>query len=146
MTTVEERAVIAAAPEAVWAVAGRFDGLAEWVPAMRSCRLLDGPPAGGVGAVRELTMRDGGRLLERQIERSEEERFYSYQVIETALPTRDYRSTIRLLPGNAPNETVLTWSGSFEADPAASEEIARLVRSIYRLGIRTLQKQFSPLA
>jgi mxaD protein len=58
---VDETIVIAADPKAVWAVAGKFDGLAAWHPDVQSVKAKGGDAA---GAEREVTLKKGGVLKE----------------------------------------------------------------------------------
>ena len=53
---VDELIVIAADPKAVWAVAGKFDGLANWHPDVVSVKARGGD---ATGAEREITFAQG---------------------------------------------------------------------------------------
>lgn len=141
-TKVYESAVIPAPIEAVWALVGHFERLAEWLPAIRTCELKGGVRAETVGAMRELTTPDGARLTELQISRSDAERTYSYAMTETPLPFHNYRSTIRLKPVTATGETFFEWFSSFEPEAGKQAEMVALITSVYQSGLGELARRF----
>ena len=55
--------VVQSSPESVWAVLREFNGLSDWMPAIANSRLTTGSE-GAPGAVRHLTLGDGGELDE----------------------------------------------------------------------------------
>src|SRR5262245_61288588 len=64
---VEQSVRINAPPAAVWAVAGDFNGLPSWLATIESSRIVLGRN-NEVGAIRELTRRNGTKVTERLIE------------------------------------------------------------------------------
>lgn len=58
---VDETITIAADPKAVWAVAGKFDGYANWHPDVQSVKAKGGDAA---GAERDVSLKKGGVLKE----------------------------------------------------------------------------------
>ena len=58
---IDETILISADPKAVWAVAGKFDGLAAWHPDVQAVKANGGDMA---GAEREVTLKKGGALKE----------------------------------------------------------------------------------
>ena len=55
--------VVPASADSVWEVVRPFDGLPAWHPAIESSEITSGS-AGEVGAVRRLTLGDGGVVVE----------------------------------------------------------------------------------
>ncbi|GAA1271152.1 hypothetical protein GCM10009609_37830 [Pseudonocardia aurantiaca] len=60
--------VIAASPDAVWAMGGDVGNIADWVPAIERSHL--------VGDVRHATFAGGGDATERIVERDDAARWY----------------------------------------------------------------------
>jgi len=95
---VDESITIAADPKAVWAVAGKFDGLASWHPDVASVKAKGGDAA---GAEREITLRKGGALKEGLDEYEPSSFKYSYRMSDPnldALPVSSYSTTFVITP------------------------------------------------
>lgn len=90
---VDETIVIAADPKAVWAIAGKFDGLAAWHPDVLAVKAKGGDAA---GAEREVTFKKGGVLREGLDEYDAAARKLSWRMSDPnldALPVSSYTLT-----------------------------------------------------
>ena len=67
MPDVSTSSVVPADAETVWRVVRDFDGLPTWHPAISASELEDGARTDQVGAVRHLTLGDGGAVRERLV-------------------------------------------------------------------------------
>ena len=116
------RSVILDAPiEEVWAAVRAFDGVVHWNPGVAAARMETGSPT-GVGSVRHLDIVDGTVFRETLLAHSDLEHFYTYDILESPLPCRNYVSTHRFIPITAGDKTLGIWESSF--DCAADQEVA----------------------
>ena len=125
----------------VWALARDFNGHAAWHPLIAESRIEDGLPSDRVGCVRNFTLADGGRLRERLLSFSDLERSFTYNILESPLPIRNYRATFGCTPVTEGSKTFVEWSAEFdvaEADEARLEE--QVGRNTFAAGIAALAK------
>ena len=118
----------------IWHMIGDFGKLGRWHPAIASSEI----ESGGGATVRRLTTGDGAVLRERLLARSDSERSYSYSIVESPLPVRDYHSTIRVADLGGGRSAVI-WQGRFEAVGEA-EAALDLIAGIYDAGLDNLRK------
>jgi len=126
---------VAAPPEKVWQVIGDFCAIAEWHPAVGQCAQSE---QGGV-AMRTLTTRDGGVLVEKRVQYSDEGMSYTYEIVESPLPVRDYVSTLAVMDSAA--GSTITWSGEFAAKDAPDQQAIEAVSGIYQAGLAALEER-----
>ncbi|WP_455888035.1 SRPBCC family protein [Pseudomonas rustica] len=118
--------------EEVWSLMGAFDWLPRWIDAIDSSTLSDG------GRLRHLKTVDGAILIERLITFDEDEKHYSYALLESPSPITNYVGRMSA-QSNHKGGTLASWSSTFlvqEADKA--QEVARL-ESLYRTGLERLK-------
>ena len=84
---------VAAPPERVWATIGDFCSIAEWHPVVGQCAESEQNGA----AMRKLTTVDGGILVEKRVQYSEEGMSYTYVIVDSPLPVSDYVSTLAVM-------------------------------------------------
>ena len=127
------RSVVIDAPIAkVWQAIRRFDGVAAWNPGVSAARLESGS-ATEVGAVRALDIVDGSVFRETLLAHSDREHFYTYDIIESPLPCRNYIATHRLVEITEGDKTLGIWQGEFDCDPADAGALDDIVgNQIYR--------------
>lgn len=105
---VNETITIAAKPEAVWAVAGKFDGLAAWHPDVKSVKAKGGD---AVGAEREITLKGG--VLKEGLDEYDPAGFkLSYRMSDPnldAMPASSYSVTLTIKPAAGGSE--VAWYG-----------------------------------
>ena len=143
---VVEKIEIKAPAKVVWAEAGDFGDLGKWHPAVKTTEILEGKD-NHKGAVRLLTLQDGGTIKERLRSYSTARMTYKYQIIEGVLPVSDYISTLSVKAGKGGVTTVI-WSSTFKrkdtsANPAAGQDDATAVKTItgvYKAGLENLKK------
>jgi hypothetical protein len=145
MPDVSTSAVVPADAAAVWRVVRDFDGLPTWHPAISASELEDGARSDQVGAVRHLTLGDGGAVREQLIALDDREQRLTYSILESPFPVRDYRSTIQVLPVTASGECVVTWSVLFDCDLDDADRLSTLFgRDVFGTGLSGLVSYFSP--
>jgi mxaD protein len=117
---VNEAIVIGADPRAVWAIAGKFDGLAAWHPGVQSVTAKGGDVA---GAEREITLRNGGVLREGLDEYDPASFKYSYRLSEPnldAMPASSYSVTLTITPA-AGGGSQVQWYGRLYRGETSNE-------------------------
>ncbi|GJE27442.1 SRPBCC family protein [Methylobacterium organophilum] len=127
---------IQAKPEAVWKVVGDFAGIGRWHPDVAKA---EGTGGNGEGAVRTVTLKNGGVLTEGLDEWKAEARTYSYRMSDPdlkALPVSSYSATITVSPEG--DGAKVEWLGRFyrgdtgnEPPEELSDEAGRTAMNAY---------------
>jgi hypothetical protein len=126
-----------APPAEVWAAIGPFCAIAQWHPAIGSCR-----DDGRQPSTRTLLTKDGkATFVELQTARSERLRFYSYTFTSAPVPVVHYSSTIRVV-GQPDGTSVVTWSGVYTPDAGKAAEADAALNGIYRSGLDAIKGRF----
>jgi mxaD protein len=130
----------------VWDAAKNFDQLNTWLPPVAKDEIVGGQN-NTVGAVRLLTLKDGGTVKEKLLGYTPASRMFRYQIVESVLPVSHYTSVFTVKSAGKGKSTV-TWSGRFkrknegsspgdnENDKAATDTIT----GVYQAGLSTLKK------
>lgn len=136
-------AVIPADATAVWQVVRDFDGLPSWHPDIAASELEGGLRAAEIGAVRQLTLADGGTVTERLVAFDDTARSYTYEFVASPFPVRSYRSTIRVAPVTNSGHSFVEWWAVYDADAADEAELtATFADGVYATGLSGLTKHF----
>lgn len=135
-------AIIPAAAADVWAVVRDFDGLPRWHPAIAASELET--PGDSVGAVRRLTLGDGGEVREVLTALDDTSRTLVYEILTSPFPVRRYRSTIRAVPLTTTGESFVEWGVVFDCDSGDEEQLVELFgQGVFGTGLTGLQDHFS---
>lgn len=113
---VDETIVIAADPKAVWAIAGKFDGLAAWHPDVQGVKARGGD---AVGAEREVTFKKGGALKEGLDEYDSAGHKLSWRMSDPdldALPVSSYTLTFTVEPAAVGGSRVKWYGRLYRGD------------------------------
>ena len=123
----------------IWAVAGRFGEIHDWVPA------IAGTKANGidVGSERTLSLNDGGTIREEMVGRTEEPAAYTYTILESPLPVDNHISTLMVVP-DGEEECTVSWVCSFMPNGATEDEAKGILSGIYKAGLAELRRRFEP--
>lgn len=140
------RSVIIDAPvEKVWSLVRDFDGVVHWNPGVEAARMETGTST-AVGSIRHLDIADGTIFRETLLAHSDQDYFYTYDIVEGPLPCRDYISTHRFIPITEGNKTLGIWSGEFNCDPKDEDDLNSIVGDmIYRDGMLGLNAYLASL-
>jgi hypothetical protein len=133
--------VIPAPVEDVWAAIRGFDTLDEWHPVITDCTIEDGLATDQVGAVRNFQAGET-TLREELLAYSDVERSYQYTILDGGGAKEDYLSEIRAIPVTESDETVVVWTGTFDAPPEAMADETEGTGKVYRAGLEGLAQQF----
>ena len=102
-------------PDAVWALAGDFGGIADWMPGMESCRVEDD---------KRILETMGMTITEQLVARDDATRTITYRIVD-GVPVESHEATITVTPSGSGSH--VTWV--VEATP---DEMADLMQTIYQ--------------
>jgi ribosome-associated toxin RatA of RatAB toxin-antitoxin module len=135
--------VVPASVDDVWSVIGDFNSLPDWLPAITASELTSGGGA-EVGAVRRLTLSDGGIVVERLLVLDAPDHSITYEFVENPFGARRYISTLRIAPVTATGETFVEWWSEFDADEADEKRLTEFFAGgVYGSGIAALRYRFA---
>lgn len=130
---VMNRIEVQASPDAAWAAIGDFCGIKDWHPEVVACELQgDGMPR-----TRMLTLVDGAKFIEKEMNWNDRGRAYSYMVVEGPMPIMNAMSMIKVLPSEHGSVSLL-WTGSFKPVGPA-EDAKQILSDFYVAGLRSLK-------
>ena len=96
------------------------------------------------GAVRRLTLGDGGVVVERLLALDDPDRSLHLRVPREPVRVRRYISTIRVAPGDDSGQTFVEWWAEFDAEAADEERLTGFFADgVYATGIGALQASFA---
>jgi mxaD protein len=108
---VRESVTINASAGKVWKQVKDFNALNTWHPAVAKDDIVEGTND-KVGAVRLLTLKDGGTIKEKLLAFNAAAHRYRYAILEGVMPVSNYTSIFTVVSAGKGKATV-TWSGHF---------------------------------
>lgn len=144
---VTETVIIQAPVAKVWDAVKDFDHLNGWHPAVAQDAIVEGQN-NVVGAVRVLTLKDGGTVKERLLAYDAAKHTMKYSILEGVVPVSDYTATLSVSHAGK-GRSLVTWSAHFRRkntgdNPAENENdktAVDTIKSIFRGGLDNLKKQ-----
>ena len=127
---------LAAKAEQVWAAISCIGGLDLWFPAIAACSVT----GSGVGAIRLLTLADGGAVMKDRIEEiNHASKRLRYDRIESPFPVQSYRGTVDI---RAVDEKTaeLSWQVEIDVQEEQRNALAELLRNALAAGIDGLER------
>lgn len=122
----------------VWELVGDFGGLDNFVEAVTECT-TDGQD---VGAVRTLTLQDGGEVKEKLESLDDDKRVMKYSILESPMPIKNYKGRMEVKKVSDTTSKFI-WSSTFEAAEENEKEMEKAFAGLYTLGVDGLKKKFS---
>lgn len=128
------------APAAVvWAKVKDFNHLNGWHPAVVKDHLIRGRN-NHIGAVRLLTLGDGGTIHEQLLGYNAAGMNMTYRILKGVLPVSHYKSTI-MVQATSDTTCRASWAGAFEHAPGATDKKAvDTITAVYKAGLDNLKK------
>lgn len=117
---IDETVVVAAKPEAVWALIADFPALSKWHPSVAASVPQEDPVQ---GKLRVLTLTSGGKIVDGLTEYDPAKMTYSYRRVDDdvkALPVSSYTATITVEPA-ANGESKVEWIGRYYRGDTGNE-------------------------
>lgn len=142
----EESVEINAKADVVWAKASNFGDLGAWHPAVKTTQIVSGTN-NQKGAVRLLTLQDGGTIKEELEAYNPGQKSFGYTILDGVLPVSHYHSTF-VVKSISDTKTKVTWSGEFKRkdtsdSPAAGQtdaDATNTIHAVYKGGLDNLKK------
>lgn len=142
--SVGEKVSINAPADEVWAKVNNFGDLGAWHPAVAKTEMTTGSN-NEVGAVRLLTLQDGGTIAEKLIAYDPAHNTDSDEILEGILPVSADASTIQVIPVDSGSE--LAWAGHFKRKDTSSRPAkdkndnaaTTTISAVYRGGLDNLK-------
>jgi len=135
MAKVSMKTDLGVSADQVWKLIGGFNTLPDWHPAFEKSELTE------AGSVRRMSLAGGGTIVEKLESVDNDERVYSYSIIDSPLAIHNYLATVRVRDNGEAGSTV-EWSSEFSADGAPENEMIDAVTGIYQAGLDNLKKMF----
>ena len=144
--TVKESVEINAPAAKVWEKIQNFNDLGAWHPAVAKTEITSGAN-NKKGAVRQLTLQDGGKINEKLLAHNAKKMSFKYSIIDGVLPVSNYVSSVTVKEESA-NKTTVVWNGDFKrkdlsSNPAKDQDdeaATKTITSVYRGGLDNLKK------
>jgi len=133
--TVKKRIEAPGLPPQVWEVVGHFCAIKTWHPAVADCV----ETKEGDVTFRTLTLKDGGKIKEKLT--GTEDLSYTYEIVESPLPVKNYKSKLWLELDDEPDRTVIFWQSDFDANGASDDDAKAEITSILSDGVKGIKKQ-----
>jgi len=138
---------INAPPAAVWAVAGDFNGLPRWLSNIVESRIVLGAN-NQIGAIRQLTRRNGTKVTERLIDYDPVHMRAGYTYVDGAVMASDYYPVLQVKDAGD-GTSLVEWSARFkrlayaEDPPPPGQDDQTLTENynkIYKAGLESLKR------
>jgi hypothetical protein len=136
LQTVADSVDLAASPDKVWDLIGKFGGM--WHPLIASVKLT----GEGVGQLRTIETIDGKQIIERLQAMDNSQRLYRYTNV-SGLGVVDYSGTFDLKPKGSGSS--VEWRVQFLADNQATIVVRSTVATLMKTGFEALAKRFGAL-
>ena len=133
--TVKKRIEAPGLPPQVWEVVGDFCAIKTWHPVVADCV----ETKEGDATFRTLTLKDGGKIKEKLT--GTEDLGYTYEIVESPLPVKNYKSKLWLELDDEPGRTVIFWQSDFDANGASDDDAKAKIASILGDGVKSIKKQ-----
>ena len=133
--TAKKRIEAPGLPPEVWAVVGEFCAIQNWHPAVAKCE----ETKEGDVTFRTLTLKDGGKIKEKLT--GTEDLGYTYEIVESPLPVKNYKSKLWLEVDDEPDRSVIYWQSDFDANGASDDEAKAKITGILADGVKGIKKQ-----
>ena len=144
MPMVEFSAVLDGNAEHVWRVLKKFGEIQKWHPSIVKSVIEGGMPDGLTGCIRTLVLANGAVVRERLLSVDDRTLTLSYRFEEAPLPLDNYVATVGLVALTEHNQTLITWSASFDLqEPNTAEHYQTLIRSLIVDGHNGLQSSLA---
>jgi hypothetical protein len=135
-------AVIHAPIETVWDKVRDFNGLPIWHPAIASSEIEEDRSSDSVGCVRKFRLQDGALLRERLLALSDLEHTFTYSILVSPMPVKNYVATFKLTRITVGDDTLAEWWADFDVTSGTDEEMITFVGDgVFVAGFKTLDER-----
>ena len=121
-------------PAQIWEIARDFCAIKAWHPLVADCKQTNE----GDTVLRTLTAKNGATIKEKLVE--SDDRSYSYEIIESPLPVKNYHAKLWVEESERPNRTVIHWDAEFDANGASDDAAKKRINDILAAGLKGIKK------
>ncbi|MDI9894528.1 SRPBCC family protein [Rhodococcus sp. IEGM 1381] len=131
--------------DTMWKTIRQFDGLPAWHPDFGTSEIIDGAGDYEIGAVRVLTLNDGGEFRERLVGLDDSTRTLTYDIISAPAPVANYRGSMQVIPISDTKSSLVIWRSTFDpTDGSSAEDAARaMAEGAYAPALAALREYVS---
>ena len=90
-------------------------------------------------SIRTLTLKDGGTIKEKLT--GTEDTGYSYEIVESPLPVKNYKSRLWLEVDDEPDRSVIFWQSDFDANGATDDDAKKKITEIFGDGVKGIKQK-----
>jgi hypothetical protein len=138
MQNVKINGTIDTSADNVWELVSDFGGLDIFVEAVERCTVK----GQGAGAVRTLTLQDGGKVEEKLESFDNDKMVLEYSILESPMPIKNYTGRMEVNKLND-NQSEFIWSSTFEAEDGTERDMKKALAGLYSVGVEGLKERFS---
>jgi Polyketide cyclase / dehydrase and lipid transport len=133
--TVKKRTEAPGLPPQIWEIVGDFCAIKTWHPAAVDCV----EEKEGDVVFRTITLKDGGKIKEKLT--GTEDLGYTYEIVESPLPVKNYKSKLWLEVDDEPDRSVILWQSDFDANGASDDDAKKVITGILADGVKGIKQQ-----
>jgi hypothetical protein len=138
--------VIDAPIEKVWSVMRDYNDMPSYHPGIKKSIIEGAGASDQVGCVRRLTLADGF-VRERLLCLDDKNYVFTYEIIESSLPVRDYVAGVRLHRVTEGHRTFAEWWADFEVVGAdRSAMVAHIGNNVFAVGLQSVAARLAKTA
>ena len=98
-----------------------FNALPSWHPAIAQSEIEGGRASDAIGCVRSFSLKDGGHLREQLLALSDVDHSFSYSILVSPMPVKNYVATFRFTPVTVGNGTFTEWWADFDVTSGSED-------------------------
>jgi polyketide cyclase/dehydrase/lipid transport protein len=133
--TVKKRTEAPGLPPQIWAIVDDFCAIKTWHPAAADCV----ETKEGDVTYRTITLKDGSKIKEKLT--GKDDLSYSYEIVESPLPVKNYKSKLWLEVDDEPDRSVIYWQSDFDANGASEDDAKAKITGILADGVKGIKQQ-----
>ena len=88
---------------------------------------------------RTLTLKGGGSIKEKLT--ATEDNGYSYEILESPLPVKNYKARLWLEVDDEPERSVIFWQSDFDANGASDDDAKKKITEIFAAGVKGIKQK-----
>ena len=137
--SVTREVTVDSSPSTVWKLVGNFNALDVWHPAVTNSAMKG--TGTQPGSTRVLTLGNGATILEKLVSYSAAKTSYSYAIVKSPLPVKNYVATITLVPLDD-GKTQIKWTSTFDAAGVPDDQAREVIGGVYDGGLAKVVANF----
>lgn len=118
-----------------WQAISRIGGLERWFPIIAACTVT----GSGEGAVRHMTLADGGEIQDRIDLIDHAAQTLKYTRFESPFPVRSYQGIVEVRDAG-PGKTTLSWTVVIDVDQEHRQSLGELITKALSDGVKGLEQ------